>query len=82
MRIGDAEDITCEVLKIPIICSLTIERIKTPVRGIFCSHYQCFDLNSFLTLINSSANPRWICPICKQPAYCFKYDVIIGSIIE
>lgn len=82
LRIGDVEDITCEVLKIPIICTLTIERIKTPVRGVFCSHFQCFDLNNFLVLTSSSVNPRWLCPLCKQPAYNFKYDIIIGSIIE
>ena len=83
LKIGDAdEDITCEVVKIPIICTLTIERIKTPVRGIFCSHYQCFDLNNFLVLTSSSTNPRWLCPLCKLPAYQFKYDVIIGAIIE
>ncbi len=82
LKIGDSEDITCEVLKIPIMCTLTIERIKTPVRGIFCSHYQCFDLSNFLVLTSSSANPRWLCPLCKQPAYSFKYDVIIGAIID
>lgn len=76
-----SDDISCELIKIPLTCTLTIEKINTPVRGFFCTHFQCFDLKNFLDLTISSTNPRWLCPICKQPAYEFKIDSILSSIL-
>mmetsp|Transcript_96633 Transcript_96633/g.211282 ORF Transcript_96633/g.211282 Transcript_96633/m.211282 type:complete len:562 (-) Transcript_96633:107-1792(-) len=43
----------------PLLCPISIERIKTAARGNKCAHLQCFDLESFL------ASKATTCPICE-----------------
>ena len=78
---GD-DDLTCELLKIPLSCPLSTVRIDTPVRGLFCKHFQCFDLRNYLTLISESSNPRWNCPVCKAVAYELVVDPIMVEILK
>ena len=80
---GKAEDeISCELIKIPLNCPLTAAKIEIPVRGVFCNHFQCFDLRNYLTLISESVNPRWRCPLCKVLAYDLEVDCINRAIID
>ena len=69
------------MIKIPLLCALTTVRIKIPVRGIFCKHYQCFDLHSYVYIIAQTANPRWVCPLCRLPAYQLRVDCILLAIL-
>jgi E3 SUMO-protein ligase PIAS1 len=39
-------------------------RIVTPCRSTICTHYQCFDADSFLQLQEQA--PTWTCPICSK----------------
>jgi hypothetical protein len=75
------EDITCELVKIPLSCPLSTERISIPVRGIFCTHFQCFDLKTYTSLISEATNPRWKCPLCNSLAYELQIDCILQAII-
>jgi hypothetical protein len=82
--VGDgkgSEDLSCEVVKIPLLCTISTERIKIPARGIFCTHPQCFDLYNYMIVTSASANPKWICPICKMPCYEFRVDCILQAIL-
>ena len=71
-----------ETIKIPLICSLTTEPIRVPARGIFCRHFQCFDLYNFVYLIAQAANPRWLCPLCRLPAYELRIDSVLSAILS
>ena len=73
---------TCEVVKIPLSCTLSTERLKIPARGMFCSHYQCFDLYNYMIVTSSTANPKWVCPLCKLPTYSFKVDCVLLAILN
>ena len=76
------QDIECDQLNAPLVCSLTLGRMSNPGRTIFCKHFSCFDVKNFF-LVNSKAQlPRWQCPICKVPAYKFKIDCILNEIIR
>ena len=79
---GDGGEVSCEVVKIPMTCTLTTERIKYPVRGSFCTHFQCFDLLNFMRMISSSANPKWSCPLCKMPCFQFRVDALLTALIQ
>jgi hypothetical protein len=48
----------------------------------FCSHYQCFDLYNYIIVTSSTANPKWVCPLCKLPAYNFKVDCVLLAILN
>ncbi|CAI4211446.1 unnamed protein product [Parascedosporium putredinis] len=45
-------------------CPLSYMRLDLPVRGLGCSHMQCFDATSYLQL--QEQGPQWICPICSR----------------
>lgn len=78
----EGEEVTCEVVKIPLTCTLSTDKIRYPVRGSFCAHFQCFDLHNFIKMISHSNNPRWLCPLCKLPCYKFRIDVVLSAIIR
>merc|ERR1712070_665608 len=51
-----------------LICPLTHERIRIPVRGVGCKHLQCCDLQAYLETSSRAAfHRRWHCPICDVP---------------
>ncbi|MCJ1486398.1 hypothetical protein MMC06_006575, partial [Schaereria dolodes] len=60
--------------------------IETPVRGITCRHYDCFDLDNFLqTRQGSPCKPeQFKCPICGADArpQCLRRDGWIVSILK
>ncbi|KXL50830.1 MAG: hypothetical protein FE78DRAFT_176641, partial [Acidomyces sp. 'richmondensis'] len=39
-------------------------RIAVPIRSTVCSHYQCFDANFFLQMMEQA--PQWTCPMCTK----------------
>ncbi|CAH8601370.1 unnamed protein product [Heterobilharzia americana] len=61
---GDVE--VADYIPICLLCPLTRTRIDIPVRSFKCSHLQCFDLHSYLSI--NMRRPRWTCPICSIPA--------------
>jgi hypothetical protein len=51
-------------ITLPLKCPLTLIRLKTPVRGLSCKHFSCFDSSSISILSN---NARFIrCPNCNR----------------
>jgi hypothetical protein len=51
-------------------CPLSMQIIKTPVRGKHCTHWQCFDLRNFLEANQSVTGIRWHCPVCSNLVSC------------
>ncbi|KAG0274600.1 SUMO ligase siz1 [Linnemannia exigua] len=45
-------------------CPLSVQRIEVPCRSFKCTHLQCFDAFTFLS-INERVH-RWICPVCNR----------------
>lgn len=33
-------------------------------------------------MTSQSANPRWLCPLCRLPAYAFRLDCILLAVLE
>lgn len=52
-------------IKDPMSMSLII----TPVRGVYCDHFDCFCLDSWAIFQQKSTILRWRCPICKKKCY-------------
>ncbi|KAK3011398.1 hypothetical protein RJ639_011044 [Escallonia herrerae] len=55
-----------EIIEGPSRISLNcpIRRIKTPVKGHSCKHFQCFDFENFVEI--NTRRPSWRCPHCNQ----------------
>lgn len=47
-----------------IKCPVAGSRIQIPARSIYCNHFECFDLTSFLLLQQQATT--WRCPICNE----------------
>ncbi|KAI9108318.1 hypothetical protein K1719_020509 [Acacia pycnantha] len=50
--------------QISLNCPISFTRLKTPVKGRSCKHYQCFDFDNFVKI--NSRRPSWRCPHCNQ----------------
>ncbi|XP_059456820.1 E4 SUMO-protein ligase PIAL1-like isoform X2 [Corylus avellana] len=50
--------------RVSLNCPISHKRIKTPVKGHLCKHYQCFDYENFIEM--NSRRPSWRCPLCNQ----------------
>jgi E3 SUMO-protein ligase PIAS1 len=79
---GIDEDVVVDVVKVPLMCPLGSRKMELPARGVFCSHYTCFDLYNYLRTTAQNYTNRWICPECKRPCYQFKIDSILLAILE
>ncbi|CAD8051002.1 unnamed protein product [Paramecium sonneborni] len=65
-RGNQRNEIKVEKSKTSLICQYSFKLIRTPVRGEFCYHQQCFCLNSYLEMMKSAEHRKWVCPICKK----------------
>ena len=63
-------------------CPLTMKLIKSPVRGINCSHIGCFDLEPYIGIQSTSKVNRWKCPLCHSYVYEMTYDLFIKEMID
>lgn len=47
-----------------LLCSFTQMRLEVPVRGQWCSHFDCFNLDTYLGMNATTAKTRsWVCPV-------------------
>ncbi|XP_040985801.1 uncharacterized protein LOC121234052 isoform X2 [Juglans microcarpa x Juglans regia] len=62
---GSDSEIIEKPSRISLNCPISHKRIKTPVKGHLCKHYQCFDYENFMEM--NARRPLWCCPYCNQP---------------
>ncbi|XP_028774835.1 E4 SUMO-protein ligase PIAL2 isoform X2 [Neltuma alba] len=64
--------------QISLTCPISFTRIKTPVKGRSCKHFQCFDFDNFINI--NSRRPSWRCPHCSQyvcyPDICLDRNMV------
>jgi hypothetical protein len=53
-------------------------RMKTPVRGKHCVHFQCFEVENYV--MQNDASHIWSCPLCKKE--CKPQDLYIDSYFQ
>ncbi|CAH8550485.1 unnamed protein product [Schistosoma turkestanicum] len=82
LSIEDVDVQLADYIPICLLCPLTRTRIDVPVRSFNCSHLQCFDLHSYLTI--NMRRPRWSCPICgiSAPFRDLRVDELFMSILK
>ncbi|XP_066369969.1 E4 SUMO-protein ligase PIAL2-like [Miscanthus floridulus] len=49
--------------RVSLNCPISFRRIKTPIKGRLCKHYQCFDYDNYMEM--NSRKPNWRCPYCN-----------------
>ncbi|KAK8454969.1 hypothetical protein SEVIR_4G059800v4 [Setaria viridis] len=52
--------------RVSLNCPISFKRIKTPIKGRLCKHYQCFDYDNYMEM--NSRKPNWRCPFCNTPS--------------
>jgi hypothetical protein len=57
--------------------------MKTPVKGQWCLHPKCFDLETYIATNTKFSNRKWICPTCPldKPIMLFR-DEFMMKLIE
>ncbi|KAF9127899.1 SUMO ligase siz1 [Mortierella sp. 14UC] len=70
------DDITELSSTLSLKCPLSIQRIEVPCRSSKCTHLQCFDAYTFLS-INQRIH-RWICPVCNRKMDSWEELIVDG----
>ncbi|XP_006655822.1 E4 SUMO-protein ligase PIAL2-like [Oryza brachyantha] len=52
--------------RVSLKCPISFRRIKTPIKGCLCKHYQCFDYDNYMEM--NLRKPTWRCPCCNTPS--------------
>jgi hypothetical protein len=53
-------------LETRLTCPISMLPIGTPVRGVHCTHWRCFDLAAYVEMSSYARCVRWRCPICNK----------------
>ena len=64
-KIRGGVDVGFTTMMVSLVCPLSGNRIKTPVKASSCKHPKCFDLEAFLGMAKSTK--KWQCPHCSKP---------------
>ncbi|KAF8698135.1 hypothetical protein HU200_035650 [Digitaria exilis] len=68
--------------RVSLNCPISFRRIKTPIKGRLCKHYQCFDYDNYMEM--NSRKPNWRCPCCNTPSNFtdLRIDQMMTKILE
>ncbi|CAD8104004.1 unnamed protein product [Paramecium sonneborni] len=69
-------------LHISLLCCFSSSLILTPVRGIYCTHVQCFSLENYILMLDQQLPRRWRCPICKVKIFKLQIDALQYAILK
>jgi len=69
-----------EQVTINLADSITMLPINVPARGEICSHLQCFDLETYITL--NAKHKRWLCPFCNKRSSYVMIDPFFLHILD
>lgn len=67
-------------MAVHIKCPIAQIRMKTPVRGKMCKHFQTFDLSNYIQSNFHCKN--WLCPICGKSAITLRRCPLTEMIIK
>ena len=83
-EVAEVEDCAIQEQRILLLCPITLTRVKNPVKARSCKHRQCFDYDTFVTMMKQSRNPDWKCPLCNASAGMgfLVRDVFVRDILE
>jgi E3 SUMO-protein ligase PIAS1 len=65
--------------RISLKCPISFTRIKTPVKGRSCKHFECFDFDNFVEM--NCNRPSWRCPHCYHYV-CYTEICLDRNMIE
>lgn len=62
--LSEDDDIIAGPQKLSLKCPLSFLRITNPCRSTRCVHSQCFDANSWFSVMEQTTT--WMCPVCER----------------
>jgi len=63
---ADHDDSSPSSFLFKLTCPISSTLMKTPVRAPQCNHFQCFDLQNFVSMNANVSGTRWECPVCTD----------------
>lgn len=69
-----------EQVTINLADSITMLPITVPARGEICTHLQCFDLETYITM--NAKHKRWLCPFCNKRSSYVMIDPFFKYILD
>jgi hypothetical protein len=81
-RFLDNKDLKISEIKADLMCKISFTHMQVPVRGLHCTHLNCFSLEYYLKSMQSNNYRNWICPICRKPCYKLIIDSYMEKIVK
>ena len=81
-RFSEQGDLRISEIKADLLCKISFTYVKNPVRGVNCTHLDCFSLDYFLKTMEQSPMRKWICPLCRKRCLNLRVDKYFEQIIE
>lgn len=81
-KVRSSGDVVTSSFRQSLKCPLTRLLPQTPVRGVRCTHVQCFDLVPYVIMQEKAKAVRWHCPICNQLALKLVADEYMQKIVR
>lgn len=71
-------------IKISLLCSFTCLRLEVPVKGQWCQHFDCFNLQTYLGMNAVTQRTRnWVCPLVPtEKPMILQRDEFLTQILE
>lgn len=70
-------------LNVKMICPLSLNLLRNPVRGKQCTHIESFSLEMYLEIqLKSRGGVRWRCPVCNKLSLDLVKDAYFSQICE
>ncbi|KRX04649.1 Zinc finger, FYVE/PHD-type [Pseudocohnilembus persalinus] len=76
------DEVSIDKLSVSLNCNFDMQMMKTPAKGRWCKHLQCFSLENFIMITESTVPRKWKCPYCKQKCYDLLVDQYMLNIIN
>jgi len=78
-----SEEVFCDIVPLNLKDDFTLKPITTPMRGQWCKHINCFDLEKYISSNSSFNNRRWNCPLIpKDKPVLFMIDEFLEQVIN
>ena len=77
-----SDGLEIDKLSYSLTCVLDMQPLKTPAKGIFCKHVNCFSLENHISVTYRNNQRKWLCPICRTKAHELIVDAYFQEILQ
>lgn len=76
------KDLQISEIKVDLLCKITYTLIDVPIRGVMCTHIDCFSLKFYIQSMQANSMRKWVCPLCRKMSSSLVVDEYLMQILN